>query len=434
MKTLTLRLTVPIFLIFAKAPVLTAAPAHDFLADSIDAFSSSSEGTTSFRSLSIPSGGRCECLGTAGAALSDDISFFDYNPAASAVLEQTEAVVCHNTWIADSAVETVAYTTRFGNFGTGAQIKCFYVPFTEYDNYGERAASSYYSETVLTVNAAYTFLAGYTFKGITAGINGKIGWRSVPDYTDSETGALKKNSGLTQSSLAVMGDAGLLMGCNLAKFFSSREPNVHIALTAQNIGAAFTGFGEKITEDDSLPWRIGAGISYRPVRALLITTEFRQYLLADELTDLKNRAACAGCELTVTPSFSFLTGFLLQGGSPRISIGSGFSVHAVLLHLAYTFDITSSQNPVNHISLSAKLRLGDGGRAEIQKAVDEHYIRGISLYAEGSRESIEAAIEEWTEALRLNRKFDPALQAKKAAEELLAAHDDITSLGKLHTR
>ena len=47
----------------------------------------SNEGTTVFRSLNIPSGGRAESLGTALTGLSDDINFLDYNPAGSAVLK-----------------------------------------------------------------------------------------------------------------------------------------------------------------------------------------------------------------------------------------------------------------------------------------------------------------------------------------------------------
>ena len=59
------------------------------LADAFYNTAGAHEGTTSFRSLLIPSGGRAESLGSAYTALSDDISFIDYNPAASALLNET---------------------------------------------------------------------------------------------------------------------------------------------------------------------------------------------------------------------------------------------------------------------------------------------------------------------------------------------------------
>ena len=69
------------------------------------------------------------------------------------------------------------------------------------------------------------------------------------------------------------------------------------------------------------------------------------------------------------------------------------------------FGITTSFNPVNHISLSAKVKLGDRGRAEIARKVDEWYIDGLQKYTEGD---YEGAIESWNKSLLLNAGFDPA--------------------------
>lgn len=403
------------------------------LADAFASYISNNEGTTSFRSLNIPSGGKSESMGTACVALTDDISFFDYNPAASAVLEQTEIAVFHNAWIADSALETISATTRAHNLGTGIQVKCFYVPFTEYDGYGERANSSYYSETALTFNIGYNFLAGYKFRGIAVGANVKAAWRSIPDYADS-SGTVASGSGLAQSALALMGDVGILLRWNAAKFYTDRKPNMSFGLTLANAGAALTGFGSAVTLDDPLPSRISAGFAYRPLAALLITSEFRQPINLQSLSEYSQWAASLGFEATITPFFTFLGGLLLQGASPRISMGSGFTVKGIIMNVNYTFDITSSLNPINHISLSAKIQLGDQGRAVRQQNVDAHYIRGLELYAEGTRSAIELAIREWQEALALDKRFDPAKEALKAANDMLSAHDSITSLGKLQPK
>ena len=166
------------------------------------------EGLTTFRSLNIPSGGKAEALGTAFTGLADDVGFFDYNPAASCLLVQTQAAVMHNAWIADSALETCAGTIRFNNLGLGAAVKCFYVPFTQYNLFGDRISGGYYSETTAILNVSYNFFSGYYFKGLAVGANIKASYRSVPDFADSKTNELLQGSGLGQSAFAVMADVG----------------------------------------------------------------------------------------------------------------------------------------------------------------------------------------------------------------------------------
>lgn len=399
----------------------------DYFSSTID----DNAGTTSFPSLLIPSGGRAESLGCAYTAICDDIQFFDYNPAASAVLENTEIAVHHNAWIADSALETVSGSIRYDNLGLGAQFKCFYVPFTEYDSYGERVAGSYYSETSLTFNAAYTFLAGYNFKGITAGINLRGSWRSIPDYTDNQTGEIISGSGLSQSALAGMIDAGLLLRFTVAKNFSGREPNLTVGLALKNFGAAITGFGsaQGVHADDPLPSTVSAGCSWRPLKPILLSADFSQPLNLEDFSASQKWSAGFGFEARVTSFFTLLSGFQLKGANPRISLGSGFAVKKAIINVNYTFDITSSLNPVNHISLSAKLSLGDRGRKAKQSLVDSHYVQGLAYYAQGTRESILKAIDEWDASLRIDKRFDPAIEAKKAAEELLSVHDAIIEYG-----
>ena len=216
------------FLIFSfqfSAFPLDLIDVDSALADIFGSFTDKNEGTTSFRSLNIPSGGRVEAMGTAFTGVSDDISFFDYNPAASAVLEKSEVAVFHNAWIADSAMETLSAARRNGNFGYGAQIKCFYVPFTEYNLFGDKLTGSYYSETSAAFNLSYNFLSGYSFKGIALGMNAKFAWRNVPDYTDSQSGEIISGSGLEQSSLAAMADFGIFTSFNFLKKFASTKPN-----------------------------------------------------------------------------------------------------------------------------------------------------------------------------------------------------------------
>ncbi len=393
-----------------------------------DSLIDANEGMTVFRSLNIPVGGRVESMGTAFTGLADDISFFDYNPAGSAVMEKTELALFHNAWIADSAMETVAGTLRNGNLGMGAQFKCFYVPFTEYNMYGERVAGSYYSETTATANISYNFLAGYNFKGLALGANLRGGWRSMPDYTDNNTDEIISGSGLRQSALALMTDIGLLMRFNGGKFYIDREPNIRLGLTINNLGFALTGFGSSVKMDDALPTRISAGLSYKPFAPLLVSLEFRQPINLKSLSSSGKWSAGTGIEVIITRFFALRTGFLLQGGNPRISLGSGFDIRGVQVQVSYTFDLTSSATPVNHISLGAKIRFSDRGRAQKQQRIDELYTRGLNQYSLGDYKD---ARETWEEVLALDSRFDPAIEGIKAIDRTESLYQRIVEIQSL---
>lgn len=398
-----------------------------------DVFSSlidDNEGTTTFRSLNIPTGGRAESMGTAYTGLSDDISFFEYNPAASSVMKNTEFAAFHNAWIADSAMETLAGTIRNGNLGLGGQLKCFYVPFSEYNLYGERVSGSYYSETSATANVSYDWLAGYKFKGLATGLNVRASWRSIPDYTDNDTNAIISGSGLAQSGLGLMADAGIMMRFNAAKFYTDRDANVRFGLSMNNIGVSLTGFGSSsgVQLDDPLPTKLSAGISYRPIASVVFSAEFRQPVNLQNISASGKWSAGTGFDVQVTNFFAVLGGFLIQGGNPRISLGSEFEIKGVKMDVNYTFDLTSSANPVNHISLAAKFNFGDRGRADIQKQVDNYYTAGLLFYAAGD---LDNAIETWKKALAIDKHFDPAIDGIRAAENSQALYRHIVDIQNL---
>ena len=390
-------------------------------------------GLTTFRSLNIPSGSRIESLGTAGTALCDDVGFFDYNPAASSVLASSEIAVYHNAWIADSALETIAAAGRNANFGYGGQIKCFYVPFTEYNLFGDRVAGSYYSETSLTGNVSYNFKPGYYFKGVAVGANAKVAWRNVPDYTSSKDDSIIEGSGLAQSGLAFMVDAGILLRFNVAKNFANRDPNFKIGFALNNFGVGITGFGKSIELDDPVPSRVSLGLSYRVKNPILITVDFKKPLNLQNIAKSELFSAGAGVEVSVTKFCNIDAGFLLSNGTPRISLGSTFKVKKIELGINYTLDVNSSLNPVNHISCSLKALLPGKAkiRGDIQKRIDDNYIEGLRLYALGDYEE---AILHWDMALEAAKEkemsvtFEPALEAKVAARRFLESKQKVTDM------
>ena len=398
---------------------LNALSYSDLITDLSDIFYSfvdKNEGQTSFRSLLIPFGGRSESLGGAYTGLCDDINFLQYNAGAGAVQKESQIALFHNMWIADSKMETIAATTRFKNIphlSLGGFVSCFYLPFTEYNIFGDRVAASYYSETLAAINFSYNFLAGYDFKGFSLGGNLKTAWRGMPNYTDNNTNEVINNSGLAQSGLAFMGDLGLLLQFNFLKFYYSRDPNVRIGFSAQNLGVSLTGWGQQVVLDDPLPSLLSAGISVKFVKPVTLSLEFQQPINLQNLSTYLKPYIASGISLEFTNFLSVLGGFAIKGENPRFSVGFEFEVAKVRFNFNYTLDFTSSFSPLNKLSLSLKLKLGDKGRSIIDKQVDEYYQQGLIYYAEAD---YQAAIDVWKEALKLNKRFDPAKLGIQSAQ------------------
>ena len=418
------------FIIPLKAYSLEYIDVYTKLSDTFSGFTDSNAGSTVFPSLKMPSGGREESLGSAFTALADDIGFFDYNPAASSVLKDTEVALFHNSWISDSNIETLAATWRKDNLGFGAKLKCFYVPFTEYSSMGERLASNYYSETTGIINISYNFFRGYYFKGLAAGANIKAAWRSIPDYTDRETGELIKNSGLSQSAAAFMADIGILLRFNAGKFFADRDPNLKIGLSILNAGIAITGFStaQGVQIDDALPTSISAGISYRFIKPVVVSIDFNQPVNLIDFSKTELWSAGVGFDVKVTSFLELMAGFRLKGANPRISLGTAFKINKFTVDLNYTFDLTSSANPVNHFSVGAKINLGDQGRYSRELEAEGYYQDGLKYYASGK---MELAIEAWEKCLKINPYFTPAknsIKLVKNSQKLFDRVIDIQSL------
>lgn len=422
-----------IFLLFSLSFSLNALEYQDIYADVSEFFSffiDKNEALTSFRSLLIPSGGKAEALGNAFTGLSNDLSFIEYNPAASSVLDETEIGVFHNAWIMDTSIESFIFTSRNNHFGWGGQIKALYLPFTEYDFFGNSVSGGYYTEAIAALNFSYNFLAGYTFKGIALGSNIKTAFRSMPDYVNSDTDEIEKNSGLGQSGLAFMMDFGMLFRFNALKYYSSREANFQIGLSFLHFGIGFTSFAhsEQLILDDPLPSKINLGFSYKPIRPLTFVFDISQPV---NLFSIKNSGFLSfggGMAVQITSFFALHSGFFLSGGNPRFSLGSEFSLLDYLVNLNYTLDFSSSLHPFSRFSLGLKMNLGDKGRKEIENKIDR-------LYAEGLKEfylmNLDQAIAYWEEILVLNPRFDPAIVGIQAAKATLSIQNKIRDAQKI---
>lgn len=412
------------FLILTLIPGVTLAALdlsdpYNYLSGIFEPLIDENEGQTAFRSLMIPGGGRAEAMGSAFSALANDIGFFEHNAAGSSTMKNTELAVFHNSWIADSRLETVSFTTRNENFGYGASLRCFYVPFTEYNTFGERVSRGYYTETFAVFNVSYNFLAGYYFKGIATGANLKVGYRGVPDYSDNE-GNLLKGSGFDQSALAIMADLGFQTRFNFLKLYNSRDPNSFLGLTFRNFGPP--------VKNEAMPSEITFGAAYKPANPIAISAEIQKPINLLDFAESGTLVYGAGVSVELTKFFTFLGGFQLKGANPRFSIGGEANVKDLQFNINYTLDLTTQAAIFNRISLAAKLNLGDRGRANRQKQVEELYINGLKLYASGN---LEGAIAVWNEALRIDKRFDPAIEGVQTASLSLDIQRKIQEIQQL---
>ena len=356
----------------------------------------SNAGLTAFPVLNIPIGGRSEGMAGSFAAVSDDISFLDWNPAGSATLEKQELAFFHNNWIADTKVEGAAFASRLRDLGFAAGGKWLYTPFTQYDLYGERVSKGYYSEAVGILNISYNFFSGYYFRGLSLGANLKGAYRFVPDYADN-AGLMLSGSGMNQSTGIIMGDIGALTRFNFLKPYYSRDTNASAAFVVRNLGPP--------AMDDPLPTVATIAIAYKPIRPLLISVDLSAPLNLQEAGLSESPYGSVGVAAEISSFLSMRAGFLAKAGGVRLALGSAILLDRVALDINYTLDLMTQFTPLNRISLGVRFNLGDQGRRALSDQVDDLYLAGLQAYAEGN---YIAAQSLWEEALRLNPRFDPA--------------------------
>lgn len=379
-----------------------------FAANSL--FSDPNTGRTLFPTLLVPMGGMYEGMGTAYTAVAEGSGFLEANPAGSSQLTYTELSFHHNNWIADSSLEGVVYTIRKNNFGLGVGGKFLYLPFTEYNSWGERDARGYVSETVATLNASYNFLSSYYFHGISVGTNLKLAYRHIP------------NSIYPGQSIATgLADIGVLTRFNFLKFYASRDRNFSLGAVVKNLGLPY--------EDEPMPTVATAGFAYSPFRPLLFSFDFNYPIAFGLPPDQWERWYLAsGMQVQFTNFFSLHSGFTHRGANPRFTLGSNVSLDYIDLILNYTLDMTTQVNTADRFSIEAKMNLGDRGRAELRQQIDEYYIEGLEAYAQGD---LQRAIEYWNAALDLDPTFQPATENLIVARRALRLQQDMEALNKV---
>ena len=377
--------------------------------DFAEFFSDNNTGLTIFPILTIPSGGRYESMGTAFSAIADDPGFFDSNPAGSSTLTYSELTFSHNAWIADTSIDSINYSIRKNNLGVGFAGKFLYVPFTEYDSWGETKSSVYYTEGLASVNASYNFLKGYYFRGLSLGTNLKVAYRRIPEVIEEN-----------QSAVNVLGDFGLLTRFNFLKMYRARDRNFAMSAVVRNLAPPI---GEPVPTEATM------GIGYKPVRPVTVGIDFNYpfAFLTDNEPEKWNIAA--GTDIAVADFFSVQSGFHYKGGNPRFSMGSTFNLEFVTINMNYTLGLDNQvTNALDRFSVTASMNLGDDGRFEIQQQVDEYYLAGLDAYAKGD---YERALKFWESALMLDSSFEPAEENILVVKQTLTLQDELAALNQV---
>ena len=383
---------------------------YSVFGDSADIFADPNTGLTSFPILSCPMGGKYEGMGTAYTAFAQDSGALAANPAATSLLESTELSLFHNNWISDSSIEGVIYTIRFNDLGIGFGGKFLYLPFSEYNSWGETQAKGYPAETIATMNISYNFFSSFYFYGFSLGMNLKIAYRHIPEvfYED-------------QSAITAMVDIGTLTRFNLLKFYTARAKNFSLGAVIKNLG--FPAI------DDPLPTEITAGIAYSPFRPFTVTFDFsypcNPYIPQEQWEQWH---MAGGMDIVFTDFFSIQSGFKFKGGYPGISMGSTIDLENISFVVNYTLDLTTQVKSFDRFSVEAKLTLGDEGRYSLKSRVDELYIVGLESYAQGD---LAAAIRYWEAALELDPSFQPARENLETAKMALTLQEQMADLNKV---
>jgi hypothetical protein len=400
-----------LLLLILTIPYSVAAEGFfDSYFDFADSFADPNTGLTAFPILQIPMGGRYEAMGTAFTALANDFSYMDANPAASALLDRTQIALSHNAWIADTSIDSAVFTMRNDNLGFGFGGKFLYVPFTEYNDWGDTEASIYYSETLATANISYNFFSDYYYDGLALGANLKTAYRHIPAVIEPG-----------QSAFGFLADVGLLTRFNFLKNYVAREKNFAVGLVARNLGIS--------TDGEAVPSEASFGIAYSPIRPLTVTGDINYPFSLKPDVPAENWYIATGMDLAVTNFFSLQSGFHYRGGNPRFSLGTELLTSDMSFNVNYTLGLdTQVAAPMDRLSVVASMDLGDRGRYARRQMVEEQYIAGLEAYARGD---LQLAVRHWQAVLELDPDFTPATENLDTALASLHLQKELTDINTL---
>ena len=391
-----------IFLLFFSSFISYA----DFYSDLVayfETYEDPNTGLTIFPTLLIPLGGRLEGMGTAFTAMAIDSGFIESNPAGGSMLPYDELSFYHHSWIADSNLEGIVYTSRIKDLGFAVCGKFLYVPFEAFNDYGLIIEEGLISETIGIANISYNFLSNYYFSGIALGMNIKGAFRNVP-----------KNIYEDQSIAAGMVDFGALTRFNFLKFFNSRTRNFSIGMAVKNLGIK--------SVEEPLPTMFSSGIAYSFIKPVTIAVDFNLPFSFDpEENPAENWDIAVGTNIVITDFISMQAGCRIKE-NPRMALGCTVDMQDFSIVTNYNLDLSGSFNPLDKFSVEVKIKIGNKENLKKQKQVDDLFAQGLDAYARGD---FFLAIELWEKALEIDPKFLLALEYIETTKKYLELQDEM---------
>jgi len=349
-----------------------------FLGSFVSCFSYTGE--TGPPMLKMIYGSRALSLGGAFVGLCDDVYYMDSNPAGGDIKSIYKVSVLHQEWIEDVNYEAIRISRGFNDiFFIGAGITYLYLPFTYYDYYGQKSDNSYIISQGLGILNAGFKLQKYD---IYIGSNLKFFYNNVPE-------SLYKD----QSYFILASDIGVIKKTNLLKRFIGPEPSLVFGLALRNIG--YSRLIEK------LPAEVHAGISYRPIRNLLISTEMGVPLYEPVYGSI-------GAEYDFHKTF-FIDGGIQIKENPMFSIGLGYKRNDLQINVSYTPTIAF----YNMMSVSLSYSFGEQEKEKKEIEVEILLIKAFKLFSE---RQYQEALDVIAKVLEIDPKNPRALSLKKTME------------------
>ena len=402
---------VALILVFSLLCCFTpgAQETQDFIDNWLKDFSALTEpkntGLTVFPILELSPGGKRSSIGNAFTGLANDISFLEANPAASSILEITELTFFHRNLISDISLDALFFTQRLRNFGYGLGAKFLHFEFTALDSQGNQIASATPAEILVTANVSYNFFANFNFTGIAAGINVKLAYRGVPPELYRHVLDPDEHA---QDLVGVLFDVGLLSRFNFLKIYSGRDKNFSVGLTVLNLGP--------LIRNESPPTEIRLGIAYKPLSFFTISSDINYMMNLANIEKSEGLGFATGIDIHFVEFFGIQGGMEWRGSSPRFSFGADINLEPVSFHIAYTLSLGTSLSTVDNFSIGASLNFGDEGRAEIQRQVDDIYVRALLALSEGDYQEVIDLCEQIVDPVTgLDPSFTPAQETRLLA-------------------
>jgi tetratricopeptide (TPR) repeat protein len=339
-------------------------------------------------------GSRALSLGGAFVGLCDDTFYIDSNPAGGDTRSIYKISILHQEWIEDVNYEAIRFTGGIADrFFFGAGFTYLYLPFIYYDYYGGTSGKNHIiSQSLGTLNFGYTFRPS----NISIGANLKLFYNHIPEELYPG-----------QSYLLFASDVGFLWKTNLLKGYIGPDPSMIFGIAVKNLG--YSSMIEK------LPVEIHAGVSYRFLKNLLVSTEVA-------VSIFEQLYGSVGVEYDFSKTF-FLEGGIQIKENPMFAVGLGYKSKDMMINISYTPSIEF----YNMISASFSYYFGVTKFEESSKKSETFYLKALEYYRDGKYSD---ALEMVERVLDLDPGYKKALQLKNAILVKLKVEEERKELEK----